>query len=138
MFAFHNSRGPSNIDLSITNDNVIADVYGWEISAEESCSDHNYLKSKIGTANRFKNQGIRYMVKEDKYHEFDHKLVQETLKIFKNKLQRKCRRNRHELIYNSITRKRFGEVRRDIYRGNAISIYENLENYKRREQDKTE
>ena len=29
-------------------------------------------------------QGIRYRVKEDKYHELDRKLVQETLKIFKN------------------------------------------------------
>jgi hypothetical protein len=28
-------------------------------------------------------QGIRYIVKEDKYQEFDRKLVQETLKIFK-------------------------------------------------------
>ena len=29
-------------------------------------------------------QGIRYIVKEDNYHEFDRKSVQETLKIFKN------------------------------------------------------
>jgi hypothetical protein len=29
-------------------------------------------------------QGIRYIVKEDKYHVFDRKLVQETLKIFEN------------------------------------------------------
>jgi hypothetical protein len=29
-------------------------------------------------------QGIRYIVKEDNYHEFDRKLVQETLKIFRN------------------------------------------------------
>ena len=63
-------------------------MYEWEISADERCSDHNYLKYKIGTANRFKNvynsQGKRYIVKEDKYHEFDRKLFQETLKIFKN------------------------------------------------------
>jgi hypothetical protein len=43
---FHNSRGSSNIDLTIINNNLIADVYELEISAEESCSDHNYLKYK--------------------------------------------------------------------------------------------
>jgi len=62
-------------------------VYEWEISAEESCSGHSFLKYKIGTANRFKNvyntRDIRYIVKEDKYHEFDQKFAQETLKIFK-------------------------------------------------------
>ena len=70
MFAFHNNRGLSNIDLTITNDNLIADVYEWEISAEKNCSDQNYLKYTIGTFNRFKNeyknQGIGYVVKEDK------------------------------------------------------------------------
>jgi phosphoribulokinase len=68
-----------------------------EISAEESCSDHSFLKYKIGTANSFNNvcnyQSIRYIVNGDKYHEFDRKLVQETLQILKNKLQRNCRRN---------------------------------------------
>ena len=31
----------------------------------------------------FNNQSVRYLVKELKYHEFDRKLVQETLKFFK-------------------------------------------------------
>lgn len=52
---------------------------GWEISAEESCPDHNFLKYKIGIDNSSNNvynyQGIRYIVKEDKYHEFDRELV---------------------------------------------------------------
>jgi len=70
---------------------------------------HNFLKYKIGIANSFNNmhnyQGIRYIVKEDNYQEFDRKLVQERFKIFKNKLQRKCRRNGYKLIYSSIKRK---------------------------------
>jgi len=63
-------------------------VNEWEISVEESCSDHNFLKYNTGIANSFKNvhnyQGTRYIVKEDKYYKFDRKLVQETLKIFNN------------------------------------------------------
>ena len=86
MFTFHNSRGTSNIDLTITNNNLIADMHEWEISEEESCSDHNFLKYKIGKANNYKNeynyQGIRYVVKEEKCYEYDRKLVQEIQKKF--------------------------------------------------------
>jgi hypothetical protein len=63
-------------------------VNDWEISTEESCSDHNFLTYKIGTAKSYTNtynyQSVRYIVKEDKYHEHDRKLAQEILKIFKN------------------------------------------------------
>jgi hypothetical protein len=62
-------------------------VSEWEISGEESCSDHNFLKYKMGIPNSLNNvhnyQGIRYTVKEDDYQEFDRKLVQEILKIVK-------------------------------------------------------
>jgi len=37
-FTFHNSRGSRIIDLTITNNNLIADVQEWEISEKESCS----------------------------------------------------------------------------------------------------
>jgi paraquat-inducible protein B len=88
MFTFHNSRGSSNIDFTIVNNNLTAAVNEWEISAEETCSDHDFLKYKIGITNSCNNvynyQVIRYIVKEDKYHKFDRKFVQETLKIFEN------------------------------------------------------
>ena len=44
---FHNRRGSSNIDLTITHDNLIEDVHECETSEEESCSDHIFLKYKI-------------------------------------------------------------------------------------------
>ena len=44
---FFNSRGSSNIDLTIVNNNLIAEVKDWGISNEESLSDHNYLQYKI-------------------------------------------------------------------------------------------
>ena len=47
-FTFHNSRGSSNVDLTITNNNnIIAAVNEWEISAEESLSDHNFSNIKL-------------------------------------------------------------------------------------------
>jgi hypothetical protein len=69
-FTFQTSRGSSNIDLTVTNHNLLAAVSEWEISPEESLSDHNYLKYKIGIAGASnyntdnKSQGIRYIIKE--------------------------------------------------------------------------
>ena len=90
---FHNSRGSSNIDLTITNDKLISDVIGWEISTKESLSDHNYLKYIIGVGgtnsqkNDNKGQSIRYVIKENKLHIFDRKLVQEMQKMANNKIK---------------------------------------------------
>jgi hypothetical protein len=90
---FHNSRGSSNIDLTIINNNLISDVNGWEISSEESLSDHNYLKYKIGAGvtnghkNDNKSQSIMYVIKENKLHVFDQKLVQEMRKMADNKIK---------------------------------------------------
>jgi hypothetical protein len=90
-FNFNNSRGSSNKDLTIINNNLLAPVSGWEISAEESLSNHNYLKHTIGVggANRRnsdnKCQSIKYILKENKVHEFDRKLFQEMCKMANNK-----------------------------------------------------
>ena len=90
-FTFHNSRGSSNIDLTITNNNLIAAVNECQISAEESLSNHNCLKYKIGVggANNHNNdnkcQDMQYIIKENKLHEFDRKLVQEMWKMAINK-----------------------------------------------------
>jgi hypothetical protein len=88
---YHSRRGKSNIDLTITNNRLLRDVNGWEISSEDSCSDHNFLKYNIGVVNCSQNShdegnylGIRYIEKEDKYDEFDRNLVQEALKTFNN------------------------------------------------------
>jgi hypothetical protein len=60
-------------------------VNKWDISAEQSCTDHNFLKYNICIADSFNDvhnyQGTRYIEKEEK---FDQTLVQEAFKIFKN------------------------------------------------------
>jgi hypothetical protein len=53
MSTFHSSRRSSYIDLTITNNSLIKAVNKWEISAEESCSDHNFFKFNIGIADSF-------------------------------------------------------------------------------------
>jgi len=39
---YHSRRGKSNIDLTITNNRLLMAVKGWQISSEDSCSDHNF------------------------------------------------------------------------------------------------
>ena len=48
---FNNTRVVSNIDLKITNDNLLKHVLDWEISEEESLADHNYIKFNLNTKN---------------------------------------------------------------------------------------
>jgi exonuclease III len=38
---FQNRRGSSNIDMTIVNNHLLNALKNWEISEEESCSDHN-------------------------------------------------------------------------------------------------
>ena len=44
---FFSNRRPSNIDLTIANNNLIAGINEWRVINEEIISDHNYLQYKI-------------------------------------------------------------------------------------------
>ena len=46
---FNNTRGVSNIDLTITKYNLLKHVLDWEICEEESLADHNYIKFNLST-----------------------------------------------------------------------------------------
>jgi hypothetical protein len=45
---FQNQRGASNIDLTIINNKILRTVVEWEITEQESCSDHNIIKYVTG------------------------------------------------------------------------------------------
>jgi hypothetical protein len=47
LTTFQSSRGESNIDLTIAINEMIANVRDWDISEEESASDHNIIKFNI-------------------------------------------------------------------------------------------
>jgi len=78
-----NIRGVSNIDLIITNNNLLKHVLDWEISEEESLADHNYIKFKLSMGKGYNNintdkySNTKFYIREDKFHLFDNKLVQE-------------------------------------------------------------
>ena len=73
---FQSSRGSSNIDLTVTNNHMLADIEDWEIMEEESCSDHNIVKYSLNynldKAHEYNFQGLRFIIKEHQRAD-DHK-----------------------------------------------------------------
>jgi hypothetical protein len=66
---FQSSRGSSNINLTIVNNQTLAAIKGREISEEESCLDHNIIKLNLNFTTNNKEQkyiflGTRYVMKE--------------------------------------------------------------------------
>ena len=80
---FQSSRGKSNIDLTITNNQMLADIKNWDISDEESASDH-IIKYSIRldyTSHDNNPTEPRYRIKEHQLTKFKEKL-QYITKIF--------------------------------------------------------
>jgi len=84
---YHTRRGRSNIDLTITNNQILKTLKEWEISMEESSLDHSIIKYKIEQENNYGTQynytGKRYITTEGKCKRFDHKLKEEIAKEFR-------------------------------------------------------
>ena len=83
---FHSRRGSSNIDLTIVNNRQLKNFKDWEISEDESCSDHNIIKFQIGQeinhVLQHNHNGTRYIVKEEDYDKFDKNLIELVTKKF--------------------------------------------------------
>jgi exonuclease III len=83
---FQSSRGKSNIDLTIANNQMLADVTNRDISEEESASDHNIIKFNIRldehTIHRNKPSGPRYRIKEHILIKFNEKLHSNIAKTY--------------------------------------------------------
>jgi DNA-dependent RNA polymerase auxiliary subunit epsilon len=66
---------------------VLKKFNDWKISEDESCSDYNIIKFKIGHENKHTPQhnhtGTRYIIKEQNYNKFDKTLIE----IVSNKFQ---------------------------------------------------
>jgi hypothetical protein len=76
---FRSCRGTSNIDLTVISNQLLRTVVEWEISGQESCSDHSIIRYAIalGKNNRtgINFQDARYTGKTDEnWKEFDKNL----------------------------------------------------------------
>jgi hypothetical protein len=79
---FRNRRGVSNIDLTIITNQLLRTVAQWEISDQESSSDHNIIKYVIGQGYSNREsvdfQNVRYLFKKENYALFKENLIQLT------------------------------------------------------------
>jgi len=83
---FQSTRGKSNIDLTITNNQMLTNVKNWHISEEESASDHNIIKFSINldqnTTHGKHLSEPRYRINEHQLTKFSEKLKSNFTKTF--------------------------------------------------------
>jgi hypothetical protein len=60
-----NSRGASNVDLTIISNQLLITVVEWEISEQESYSDHSIIKYAIGQGARHRPRCAVYSEKRE-------------------------------------------------------------------------
>ena len=77
---FRNRRCVSNIDLTIITNQLLRTVAQWELSDQESSSDHNIIKYVIGQGDSNREsidfQDVRYLFKKENYAIFQENLIQ--------------------------------------------------------------
>jgi hypothetical protein len=80
LTTFQSSRGESNIDLTIADNKMIANIQKWDISEEESASGHNIIKFNITLDKAegivLNDPGQRLRIKEQQYTEFSRNFKQ--------------------------------------------------------------
>jgi len=95
---FQSTRGKSNIDLTITNNQMPTDVKNWDIPEEERASDHNIIKFSINldkntTHGKYLSEP-RYRSKEHQLTKFSEKLKFSITKTFEMEDKGRNKRNR--------------------------------------------
>jgi hypothetical protein len=79
LTTYRSSRGSSNIDLTVISNQLLREVEDWEVSDQESCSEHSIIKSAIGQGKwrRIKqdNQVVRFVVKSEDIDKFQRNLL---------------------------------------------------------------
>jgi len=75
-----NRRGSSNIDLTVVNNQLLRALKNWEISEEESYSNHSIIKlglrKSIYHDTEYNYNGHRYVVTDENLKKFDNNLSQ--------------------------------------------------------------
>jgi len=91
LTTFQNRRGSSNIDLTIVNNQLLTALKNWEISEEESYSDHNIIKFGLGQDiyhdTVYDYNGHRYVVTDENLKKFDINLSRIVATMFSTGLE---------------------------------------------------
>jgi len=105
---FQRSRRTSNVDLTIVNNPMLADVTHWEIAEEESVLDHNILKFSINferdNTNISNTPELRYIIREQQNTEFYKNLFNMISKNFQIEDTGESANDIDEKLYAVLTR----------------------------------
>lgn len=81
---FENSRGRSNVDLTIITGHLMPMLHQWMCGEEESCSDHKIITFSIGKYTLQDNGnivgGMKFIVKDDRLADFGEQVVKGSFK----------------------------------------------------------
>ena len=141
---FQGSRGESNIDLTIDNNKILANIQKWDIADEESASDHNIIKFNITSDNeegRVTHDSGRLIIKEHQYAEFYEKLQRIASEIFQFENRGRSYENLDETLTQKLeaTRKvhEFTEKLEEVIQKASMETRGNGNKAKQKEKGKT-
>ena len=79
LTTFRSSHGKSNIDITIINDKLLRAIVNWEITDQESCSDHSVIRYDIrqDSAPHLETDTgeVKYKVRKDDKTKFQRNLI---------------------------------------------------------------
>jgi len=82
---YQSHRGTSNIDLTVISDQLLRTVVDWEISEQESCSDHSIIRyargQSKGNRTELDSQYVRYIVQKGTKQKFQGNLLRSAEKM---------------------------------------------------------
>jgi len=78
MLTMHGHKNLKHIDLTVVNNRLLKNFHEKEIGEDESCSNCNIIKFKLGHETNHVTQhnkyGLRYIIHEMNYNRFDQNL----------------------------------------------------------------
>ena len=83
---FESSRGNSNVDLTITDNNMLTLVKEWRCDEQESFSDHRIITFRVekhrDATRKYTHHGIRFITNEEGYKKFEKNFITEIRQNF--------------------------------------------------------
>ena len=122
----HTRRGSSNIDLTIINNLLVPTFSEWEISEDETGSDHNLIIYNIGQeySNKKKDSfhGRRYVVKEDYFENLTTYSTTESPQSFSSATRKENRYTRQTNFRQITGRNKHRNISREIPESSKIQL----------------
>jgi hypothetical protein len=86
LTTFESSRGNSNVDLTLTDNKMVALVKRWQCNEQESFSNYRIITFQVekhrGATSKYTHHGIKYVTSEEGYKKFEKHFIAEIRQNF--------------------------------------------------------